>query len=62
MTCVYGFALIYGIPAVLAFAFWLLVRRAVAYWVHRDLMLSLIPKAVHVHHTERLLGIRTRIK
>lgn len=62
MTVLLGFTLLYGIPAVLAVGFWLLIRRLAAYWTHRDLMLSLIPKARHVHHSERILGIRHNVR
>lgn len=57
-----GFFLIYGVPALLAYVFWLLVKRLVAYWVGRDVMLSFIPAALDVAHTERILGIKTRVK
>lgn len=64
MTYLLGFVLIYGVPALLAALFWLspwFIRRLIAAWTGRDVMLSFIPAALDVAHTERLLGIRTRI-
>lgn len=58
-----GLFWIYGPIAVLAGFLWLspwFVRRLVALWVGRDVMLGFIPKPEHVHMTEKLLGIRTR--
>lgn len=61
MTYLLGFTILYGIPAVLAGVFWLWpVRRLIAMWVGRDVMLGFIPESRHVAHTEKLLGIRTR--
>lgn len=62
MSELYGFTLVYGIPAALSVPFWWLVRRLTHMWNGRDVMLSLIPEAAHVHHTERLLGTRTKPK
>lgn len=61
MTAVFGFTLLYLIPGLLAAVFWFgPIRRLIAYWTHRDLMLSLIPTPAHVYHSERILGIVKR--
>lgn len=58
MNVLFGFLLLYVIPGVAAALFWLgPIRRLIAYWTHRDLMLSLIPTPAHVHHSERLLRV-----
>lgn len=63
MTELYGFILLYVIPGGIAYVFWRYpIRRLIALWVGRDVMLRFIPKPADVHHTERLLGIRTRQK
>lgn len=56
MSELFGFTLLYLIPGLLAAVFWFgPIRRLIAYWTHRDLMLSLIPAARAVHHSERIL-------
>lgn len=58
MNVLFGFLLLYIVPGVAAALFWLgPIRRLIAYWTHRDLMLSLIPPAWTVHHTERITGV-----
>lgn len=56
----FGFVLVYGIPAALSVPFWWLVRRLTHLWNGRDVMLTFIPNPAHVHHTEKLVGIRSR--
>ena len=59
MSELYGFTLVYVIPGIAGWVFWRYpIRRLISLWTGRDVMLSLIPDASHVHHSERILGIR----
>lgn len=58
MSFVLGLVTLYGIPGVLAWAFWRFpIRRLIALWVGRDVMLSFIPAPKDVHHSERILRL-----
>lgn len=50
-----AFAVIY---LILVAIFWWKVKRAAAYWWNRDITEQMLPKPRHVHHTERILGIK----
>lgn len=61
MTVLAGLFWIYGPIGILATLLWCWpVRRLIALWTGRDVMLSFIPESRHVAHTERILGVRTR--
>lgn len=60
MSTALGLTLIYGIPGLLSLPLWLGVRRLNQDWEARAFMNSVRAKPAAVHHSERLLGIKTR--
>jgi hypothetical protein len=58
MTELFGFTLVYIIPGIIGWVFWRYpIKRIIALWTGRDTMLTFIPEARHVHHTERILRL-----
>lgn len=57
MTELFGFTLLYLIPALLVTPLWWLVRRLALTWETRNLMDDCRPTPWQIHHTERVTGI-----